>query len=157
MKKLIIIIIILILIGGCASRCGNTSEPPPPQYEPQVYLPLHVTEQCLQAHLSDIFADIGEISVRDFETRNGNLRSVIIAIYYDDILFGLFSEDITFDTVKHTLHWLIAEHFDPYGDRISVMAWGYYRETGATGQPVLRTWGHSSYDWNTDTIVWHER
>ena len=64
---------------------------------------------------------------------------------------------ITTNLVRIILEWLIDEGFDPYNEWIMPHVFISMPVTGATGQQMWIQFGHSYYNFNTDSIVWNEQ
>jgi hypothetical protein len=96
-----------------------------------------------------------EFEITEYKINNKNrISSIAVRVYYTDMSDGQNSQLITYTAVQIVINWLVEHGFDPFEEWIGVTCRGYFRETGATGQSQLRTWGYSEYDWNTDFITW---
>jgi hypothetical protein len=96
-----------------------------------------------------------EFEITEYKINNKNrISSIAVRVYYTDMSDGQNSQLITYTAVQIVINWLAEYGFDPFEEWIGITCRGYFRETGATGQSQLRTWGYSEYDWNNDFIIW---
>jgi hypothetical protein len=155
------------VVATTGAESGETAEAPQlaPIQEPETTVP-HQSELLAyiekEMYILDDNGYFNTIVIRPFEfeiteyriNNKNRISSIAIRVYYTDMSDGQNSQLITYTAVQIVINWLVDNGFDPFEEWIDVTCHGYFRETGATGQSLLRTWGYSEYDWNSDFITW---
>jgi hypothetical protein len=174
-----IFFVVMVIIGAIASGSGSdetTQKEEPavvqtaveelaPIQEPETTVPpqselLAYIEKEMYILDDNGFFDTIVVRPFDFEiteyriNNKNRISSIAVRVYYADMSDGQNSQLITHTTVQIGINWLAEHGFDPFEEWIGITCRGYFRETGATGQSQLRTWGYSEYDWNNDFIAW---
>ncbi|MDR3138410.1 MAG: hypothetical protein LBT95_01920 [Treponema sp.] len=104
--------------------------------------------------LDTILIDPVEIEVRKYELNSTGTPDISLTAYVKEMELGLQGREITSAIVLITLKWLIEQGFEPQKEWIMPICSIMRRESGVTGQDMVRVFGRSIYDFNTDSIDW---
>jgi hypothetical protein len=104
--------------------------------------------------LDTILIDPVDIEVREYELDNNGKPSIGLTAWVQEMELGQQGELITHAILLITLDWIIGQGFEPQKDWIMPSCSIMRREPGTTGQAMVRVFGRSMYDPNTDSIDW---
>jgi hypothetical protein len=104
--------------------------------------------------LDTILIDPVEIEAREYKLSSTGKPDISLTAYVKEMELGLQGSEITSAIVMIALKWIIEQGFEPQKEWIMPICSIMRRESGATGQNMVRVFGRSSYNPNTDSIDW---
>jgi len=149
---------VLVLIAFVLLALGSTDTAPPPSTSGRASAPatqLESAESEKARFSAKVLDAVGPPSpkwdkVRFDEISKSNFR---LTILYRQTPSGY--REIETDTkrvARAVLKVLIADGRDPHGEWISVFVHAHKPERGETGAALVRNFGRTSYDFNTDQL-----
>jgi hypothetical protein len=104
--------------------------------------------------LDTILIDPVDIEVREYELDNNGKPSIGLTAWVQEMTVGQQGELVTHAILLITLDWIMKQGFEPKEQWIMPSCSVMRREQGDTGQAMVRVFGRSLYDPNTDSIDW---
>jgi hypothetical protein len=104
--------------------------------------------------LDTILIDPVDIEVREYKLDSGDKPDIALTAYVKEMRVGQQGALISQAILAITLDWIMKQGFEPQKQWIMPSCSVMRREQGDTGQAMVRVFGRSSYDPNTDSIDW---
>jgi hypothetical protein len=104
--------------------------------------------------LDTILIDPVEIEVREYKLNSSGKPDISMTAWVKEMTLGVQGNEITATIVKITLKWVTEQGFNPQKDWIMPICSIMRREYDDNDQAMVRVFGRSTYDPNTDSIDW---
>ncbi|CAN5413604.1 hypothetical protein BH20ACI1_BH20ACI1_17620 [soil metagenome] len=140
----LILIIGLLLVIGCANSGERAAKDA--KNDSLFQQPL---KEAMLKNMGKLPANWQELEFSKFEK-----NAVTINLYYSKMPSGLREvERDTKSIAQIVLNTLVSQNYNPREEWLALFVHARKRETGATGANLIRSFGKTHYDFNSDQLI----